>query len=102
MMLKIDKMRKDGEVCFDLIGELDMYTGELLDNLLQKEDTTDIKRFVFSLSKLDFIDSTGIGQLIKYHREYANQGIEIKIDNKNDEIEEVLELIGLRQIIQNN
>ena len=29
MMLKIDKMRKDGEVCFDLIGELDMYTGEL-------------------------------------------------------------------------
>lgn len=101
-MLKIDRVEKRGEICFDLTGELDMHTGEALNNLLQKENVTNIKKLVFSLSKLNFIDSTGIGQLIKCYREYANQGIEVIVDNENDDIEEVLELIGLRQIMQSN
>lgn len=99
-MLKIDKIKKHEEVYFDLMGELDMHTGEALDKLLKEEDMVGVKKLVFSLSKLDFIDSTGIGQLIKYYRECASQDIEVIIDNENDDIEEVLELIGLRQIIQ--
>lgn len=101
-MLKISRVKKDGEIHFNLAGELDMYTGGILDGLLQKENLINIKKLVFSLSKLNFIDSTGIGQLIKCYREYANQGIEVIIDNENDDIEEVLELIGLRQIMQSN
>lgn len=101
-MLKVDRIKKCGEIHFDLIGELDMHTGEILDDLLQKEDVANVKRLIFSLSRLDFIDSTGIGQLIRYYREYAVQDIEVAIDNKNDDIEEVLELIGLRQIMQQN
>lgn len=101
-MLKIGRAEKSGEICFDLTGELDMYTGEILDGLLQKENLINIKKLVFSLSKLNFIDSTGIGQLIKYYREYTSQGIEVIVDNENDDIEEVLELIGLRQIMQGN
>lgn len=99
-MLKVDKIEKQGQIYFDLAGELDMHTGEILDGLLEKQDMTGIKRLVFSLSKLDFIDSTGIGQLIKYYREYAGQDIEIVVDNENEDIEEVLELIGLREIMQ--
>ncbi|HZK56861.1 MAG TPA: STAS domain-containing protein [Clostridia bacterium] len=99
-MLEIDKEKKDGVLCFNLVGELDMHTGEVLDNSLQNENMVDIKKLVFSLNELGFIDSTGIGQLIRYYREYVGQGIEVVVDNKNDEIEEVLELIGLRQIIQ--
>ena len=70
-MLKVEKTEKDEGVYFDLIGELDMHTGGILDNLLQKEDMTNIKKLVFVLSKLNFIDSTGIGQLIRYYREYG-------------------------------
>ncbi len=99
-MLKINKEKKDGVIHFNLVGELDMHTGEILDNSLRNENMVDIRKLVFSLNELSFIDSTGIGQLIRYYREYVGQGIEVVVDNKNDEIEEVLELIGLRQIIQ--
>ncbi len=99
-MLKIDKEKKDEIIYFKLMGELDMYTGEALDNFLRNEDLANIKKLVFSLDELDFIDSTGIGQLIRYYREYVGIGVEVAVDNKNDDIEEVLELIGLRQIIQ--
>lgn len=101
-MLKIDRVEKEEEIHFILIGELDMCTGQILDDLLQKEELPSGKKIVFSLSQLDFIDSTGIGQLIRYYREYAGQGIAVEVFNENPDIEEVLELIGLRQIIQDN
>lgn len=46
-MLKIGRAEKSGEICFDLTGELDMHTGEVLDNLLQKENVTNIKNLFF-------------------------------------------------------
>lgn len=101
-MLKIDRLEKGREVYFILKGELDMSTGPILDDLLQKEKLTSGKKLIFSLTQLDFIDSTGIGQLIRYYREYTSQDIKLEIFNKNPDIEEILELIGVRQIIKNN
>lgn len=102
MMLEIKKERQEKEVIYFLQGELDMSTGEELDSMLAHEEFANIERIGFCLNNLDFIDSTGIGQLIKYYRQYSSQNIAVDILNENPEIEEVLELIGLREIMTNS
>jgi anti-anti-sigma factor len=102
MMLNIKKKQDGVGICYVLSGELDMATGNHLEELMEREDFYGIKKISFCLSELEFIDSTGIGQLIKYYRQYTSNNIAVGIINDNPEIEEVLEIIGLREIMANN
>ncbi|MDW7675325.1 MAG: STAS domain-containing protein [Bacillota bacterium] len=99
-MLKVVKEQQELNIMFILSGELDMSTGDYLDKLVNDQDFSNISKISFCLTRLEFIDSTGIGQLITYYRQYSNEGINVEIINDNPEIEEVLELIGLREIME--
>lgn len=98
-MLQINMEKKQNRYDVFLKGELDMSTERLLDEAINKEDLLDVNKICFNLTQLTFIDSTGIGKLIKYYRYYLKNNIDVQIENKNPDIEEVLELIGLRQIM---
>src|SRR5690554_1083819 len=101
-MLQINTEIREQEINFILVGELDMYSCDLLDDTITNAELSDIKRINFVITELDFIDSTGIGHLIKYYRQYNEDSINVEIINENPDIEEVLELIGLRQIMLRN
>ncbi|WP_003542649.1 STAS domain-containing protein [Desulfotomaculum nigrificans] len=101
-MLNIKTERQKGKISFSLSGQFDMGTADILEDAVEKEDLTGVQSIAFVLSKLEFIDSTGIGELIKYYRKFACQGITMELINENPEIEEVLELIGVREIMAEN
>lgn len=98
-MLNISVAKQPPDVEFKLTGELDMVSSDVLQEAINKLNMAELKSLTLSLSGLDFIDSTGIGQLISYHRSLKTKGVRFLVNNSNGEIEEVLQLIGLREII---
>lgn len=98
-MLEISKKEQGRILNYVLYGELDMASIGTLEEKIKNQNLSGVKTIYFSLSNLDFIDSTGIGKLIKYYRQYSKQSINVEIINENPEIEEILRLIGVRDII---
>ncbi len=98
-MLEVIRNKQADQIDYILYGELDMASCEELEEALHYDDLDNITKVQLYLSNLEFIDSTGIGQLIKYYRQYSSQNISMELVNENPEIEEILQLIGLREII---
>lgn len=98
-MLKVTVVKDVPDAVLRLEGELDMSTGDLLREIVEGLNLGKLKSLTFSVSGLDLIDSTGIGQLIGYHKLLSQRKGRIHIENNNHEIEEILELIGVREII---
>ena len=84
-----------------LIGELDecsaSKTKDVLDGLIS--DLVGVSKVVFNLSKLTFMDSTGIGMLIGRYKKLKAQNIGIFIENPTTAIEKVLQVSGLYRIM---
>ena len=58
-----------------------------------------IKRVVFDLSGLKFMDSTGIGMLIGRYKKLKQFDISVYITGANVAIEKILQLCGLYTIM---
>lgn len=99
-MLYVKVSGQPPSVTIALAGELDMVSTQTLNTAIKELDKDPIERITICLSKLQFIDSSGIGQLISLYRAFKERGIKFRVENNNREIEEVLELIGLREIIE--
>src|SRR5690554_4343236 len=99
-MLQVTMTKGLPDVTLVLEGELDMATGDILREVVDGLDLEKLNSITFSLNGLDFIDSTGIGQLIGYYRFFAKHGTQVYINNNNEDIEEVLELVGVREIMK--
>ncbi|MDI9440426.1 MAG: STAS domain-containing protein [Limnochordia bacterium] len=98
-MLKVTVVKGVPDVVIKLEGSLDMGTGHSLQRTVEELDLDRIHNLTVSLSGLDIIDSTGIGQLIGYHRILSRKNGRVLIENDNREIEEILGLIGVREIL---
>ena len=98
-MLKVTVVKGVPDVVIKLEGSLDMGTGHSLQRTVEELDLDRIHNLTVSLSGLDIIDSTGSGQLIGYHRILSRKNGRVVIENDNREIEEILGLIGVREIL---
>jgi len=74
--------RFENEVCVIAIdGRLDVTNAEQFKNLLNELLNSDANEFVFDLSKLDFVDSTGLGAIVYCYKLVAEKEGEIKISS---------------------
>ena len=84
-----------------LIGELDecsaSKTKDVIDGLIS--DLVGVTKVVFNLSKLTFMDSTGIGMLIGRYKKLKAQNVGIYIESPTPPIEKVLQVSGLYRIM---
>ena len=84
-----------------LIGELDECTAsktkDVIDGLIS--DLVGVSKVVFNLSKLTFMDSTGIGMLIGRYKKLKAQNVGIFIESPTTAIEKVLQVSGLYRIM---
>jgi anti-sigma B factor antagonist len=75
----IHEQRRDGEVRLTLVGELDLYRAPGLEDRLQSLTFT--SRVVrLDLSKLDFIDSSGLRVLIRAFQDARDDGRQLRIE----------------------
>lgn len=98
-MLTHEKQR--GTVTVRLSGDLDHHTAarirEELDQLIADPA---VRRLVFDLSDLGFMDSSGIGMMIGRYKVMARRGGSVAVRSGGGQIDRLMELSGLYQIIE--
>ena len=99
MNVKYQKSRDS--VTIFLEGELDEYsagaTRAALDDLIL--DNINAKNFIFDMSEITFMDSTGIGLLIGRYKKIKQFGRQAYIQNATIAAEKVIQLAGLYKIM---
>lgn len=83
-----------------LIGELDEYTAgyarDYLDNCFNENRYSSV---ILELSRLEFMDSTGIGVLIGRYKKLRNKNKSIYISNPSSTIEKIFNMSGIYSIM---
>ncbi len=82
-----------------VIGQLDTHTGKQLTVAIESLIERGLDEIFLDLSPLEFIDSSGIGQLVKLHQELSVRGRKLILQWTPPNIIEILRTAGLDQIL---
>ena len=86
-------------VVLELAGELDIYTGPLLGTAVEKATGNGYRRMVLDLTRLGFLDSTGLGLMVDAQRRmHAKQGT-VSVVCASDNVLQVFKLTGLDSVL---
>ena len=78
------------------LGESAEFFSSALENVLKNESTNVIVNF----TKIDYIDSTGIGELVGYLGKFANQNRKLILVNPSERIMKLLKLAKLDAVFK--
>ena len=92
---------RDGLLCVYLYGEIDHHSAvalrEDLDKLLWQERP---RRFVLNLSRIEFMDSAGLGLLMGRYRLVREFGGVMALTSPNPRVMKILRLSGMERFIE--
>ena len=85
---------------FRLVGELDEHSAEFvrrrLDTLISDSNFDSV---IFELSRLSFMDSTGIGVIIGRYKLIRKQNKPVYVRNPSPTVDKIFKMSGLYEII---
>lgn len=88
-------------VRFYLSGELDEHYAkgvkQYIDEVIAKN--SGLKKVVFNLSELEFMDSTGVGMLLGRYKRLKKMGADCFIESPRPSVEKVIEVSGIYGIM---
>jgi anti-sigma B factor antagonist len=89
----------DGVTVLDISGRITLGEG----NVVLREIVRDLaekgqKRIVLNLGEVQYIDSSGVGELVKSHTTIRNQGGELKLTNLNKRVHDLLQVTRLSAV----
>jgi anti-sigma B factor antagonist len=76
------------------LGEGNVMLREIVRDLADKGTT----RIVLNLSEVTYIDSSGVGELVRTHTTVQNKGGQLKLANLNNRVHELLEMTRLSAV----
>ena len=83
-----------------LLGELDMAATFKLESDIERQLAKDnVRRLVFDLAGLTFIDSAGLGSLLTIRDRTQDLGIEMVLRNISAPVRRILDLSGLGSVL---
>lgn len=83
-----------------LVGELDISCSEELKSKLKGNLEEKLSDINIDMSKLRYIDSTGVGVIVGIMKNLRSNGKDIKIINAKDNVRKIFSITGLDQIIK--
>ncbi|HET9074085.1 MAG TPA: STAS domain-containing protein [Solirubrobacteraceae bacterium] len=92
---QVEVSREDRRAILRLRGELDVSSSPALEDELSR--VSGLPVIVLDLSDLEFIDSTGLGVLVKSHQRVRDEGGRLAIVEGGGQVRRLLELTGLDQ-----
>ncbi|SHF23825.1 STAS domain-containing protein [Alkalibacter saccharofermentans] len=95
-MLSISINNEKDRLEVALIGEVDIYTVDMLKNKMDEVNEIKGKEIVFDLERLDYIDSTGLGALIGVKGKHPDAVI--KVINMKSNVSRLFDITGLSKI----
>lgn len=76
------------------LGEGNVMLREIVRDLIDKGN----KKIVLSLAEVQYIDSSGMGELVKTHTSVRNQGGQLRLTNLNKRINDLLQMTRLSAV----
>ena len=95
----VESVVVDGHAILHLRGELDMATAERFAEAARLLHRHGIPILLIDLSELDFVDSTGLRELVVAQRRQREIGGEIVLGAPKAKIRRVLEIVGLDRVL---
>ncbi len=96
--MEITSKREEGKVTMEITGWLDTQTAPQLGEALSQLDDN-VTSLVFDFSKLEYISSAGLRQVVTAYKKMAGKD-GFKIINVSNEVFDVFRLTGFDQKIQ--
>ncbi len=96
--MEITSKREEGKVTMEITGWLDTQTAPQLGEALSQLDDN-VTSLVFDFSKLEYISSAGLRQVVAAYKKMAGKD-GFKIINVSNEVYDVFRLTGFDQKIQ--
>jgi anti-anti-sigma factor len=78
-----------------LHGELDVASSTVLEDELHR--VNGVPHVICDLTNLEFIDSTGLGVLVKAHQHMRDEGNQLTLVEGGGQVKRLLELTGLSE-----
>jgi anti-sigma B factor antagonist len=99
--LRFDRTTRDnGVTCLTVTGEIDMTTGDCFrQTLLAVLGEPGVRRLLLDVAPLRFMDSNGVGVLVKAQRSAEERGVDFGIVNAQGAIRSVLEMLGVYDML---
>jgi len=99
MNLKVTPRRVDENTqALDLEGEVDVYTAPALRQEIMDQVDGGVKHLLVNLSKVEYLDSTGLGILIGGVKRIKEQGGAMRLVGPSPRISRIFEITGLNKI----
>jgi anti-sigma B factor antagonist len=97
-LFSVHTERSDGIVRITPSGELDLATAPILERELDAARSDDAAMIVVDLTKLDFIDSTGLGLLLRIN-DVCAEADRLRIVNGSPAVVRLFDIAGVRDLL---
>lgn len=98
-MLEMDTWLDGGHLVVELVGELDVYTARSLRGVLDHTPRADRRRIAVEMSRLEFLDSSGLGVLVSAMKQAQALGGGLCMVRPRERILKTLRITGLIRVI---
>ncbi len=99
--MKIEKRKNGSVTIFDLKGKI--LSGEGIDELRQSIDATikeNEKQLVLNFAEVPYLDSTGLGEVVRSYTTLKKAGGTIKIVNLTNKVQDLLSVTKLITVFE--
>ncbi len=95
--------RKGDTMTVSLSGELDQHgAAAVQDKLKACAEDEAVKKLVVDMSKVVFMDSSGIGALLGRYRTMSEKKGSMVLKNPSDQINKLLRMAGMAKLVEKN
>jgi anti-anti-sigma factor len=98
-MLTVHKELRGTSYIIQLEGELDIATVDLLHEHVDHMAQAQYSSVMIDFSKLVFIDSTGIGAILRVIYLARDKGFAVELEGMNSNINEIFETVGVMRVL---
>jgi anti-sigma B factor antagonist len=98
--MEITKRKSGDTIVIDISGSLDIYTATDFKTFLHNNVNSENPKVILNMEKLNYIDSSGIGMLIKslnYMKEWNGQ---LQLANLRESLQKIFKVAGLTAYFQ--
>src|SRR5580658_2673499 len=96
MSMKVATRQVDGVTILDLSGRITLGEGSVtLRDAVKDLSAKGSKSILLNLDKVDYIDSSGLGELVSAYTSVKNQGGELKLLHLTNKVHDLLQITKL-------
>lgn len=98
--MEINFLKKGRNLVAKIDGEIDHHTAEEIRSKIEKEfSVSNSKNIIFDFSKVNFMDSSGIGMVIGRYKHIKGLGGKVAVICLSENIDRIFSISGLYKII---